>query len=415
MPSFFYVARDAKGEKIKGQEEGSTQEEVLSRLQAKGLIVTNILADTKVGAGFGLDKAPGGARRQMHSGITSADLTIFCRQLATLLGAGVPILKSIDIISKQVSSRRFYNTLKGLQKSMESGLSLHESMSKYPKVFSDLWVNLVDSGEASGNLAVILNRLSGYLERDAAFKSKIISALIYPAILMIAGIGALLFLTIKIIPTFADLFKGFNITLPMLTQIIILASELIRKYFMVIIVMLVIGFFIFRAYIKTPKGRRNFERFLFGLPISGEFFRALVVERFASEMATLVESGVPILYSLEITEHSVDNLVMADTVRQIREDVRGGKSLSYPLERSGFFEPMVVQMVSIGEEIGELAGMFKRIDTFYQDYVDTFLTRITSMFEPIMLVFMGLVIGIMVVGIFLPIFQISQIGGAAGG
>jgi type IV pilus assembly protein PilC len=283
-------------------------------------------------------------------------------------------------------------------------------MSKHPGAFSELWINLVESGEASGNLALVLNRLAAYLERAAVFRSKIISALIYPTILMVAGLGALLFLTIKIIPTFAQLFAGFNLKLPFLTQVLIGVSSFIRKYLLIIAGLLTFLFFLFKSYIKTKEGLRVYETFKFGLPVFGEFFRAIVVERFSSNMSTLVESGVPILYSLEISEHSVGSALMADAIRKIKEDIRDGKSLSEPLEKSGFFEPMVVQMVGIGEEIGELSQMFKRIDAFYQEYVETFLVRFTSLFEPIMLICMGVVVGLMVIGMFLPIFQISQLG-----
>jgi len=413
MALFFYVGRDNRGEKITGTEDAANQEELLGRLQARGLVVTNILSDAKASAAA--EKSSVRRTTRMHGGISNNDLMVFCRQLATLLGAGVPILKSLNIILKQVSSRKLYEVLVNLQKSMEAGLSLHEAMAKHPRVFSDLWINLIDSGEASGNLAAILNRLASYLERSASFKSKIISALIYPAILVFAGVGALLFLTIKIIPTFSELFKGFNLTLPFLTQVIIVVSDFIRKYILIVIGGMAAVFFLLKNYIKTRQGRLNYERFLFSLPVLGDFFRIMVVERFASEMSTLVESGVPILYSLEITERSVGNLTMAEVVHQIKEDVRGGKSLSSPMEKSGFFEPMAVQMISIGEEIGELASMFKRVDNFYQEYIDTFLSRITAMFEPIMLLFMGVVIGLMVIGIFLPIFQISQLGSAGGG
>ena len=294
---------------------------------------------------------------------------------------------------------------------METGLSLHESMAKHPSVFSELWVNLVESGEASGNLAMVLNRLASYLERASAFRRKIISALIYPGILMLAGIGALLFLTIKIIPTFAELFTGFDVKLPVLTQILIIISTFIRRYFLIIIISLGVGIYFLKQYLKTSDGRLMLENFQFKLPTFGEFFKALTVEKFSSEMSTLVESGVPILYSLDITEHSVDNLTMAGIIRKIKADVRDGNPLSQPLEKCGFFEPMVVQMVAIGEEIGELSQMFKKINEFYREYIETFLTRFTSMFEPIMLIFLGLVIGMMVVGMFLPIFQISQLGG----
>jgi type IV pilus assembly protein PilC len=408
MPRFFYIARDKSGKKITGFEDAVNQEEVVGRLHSRDLTVINVFSETQEPTTKPQTIAQ---RKRKHYRITSQDLMLFCRQLSTMLGAGVTILKSLEVISKQVSSHKLYKIIKDLQKHMEAGLSLHESMSKYPAVFSELWVNLVESGEASGNLALVLNRLASYLERNAAFKGKIISALIYPAILMLAGTGALLFLTIKIIPTFAELFSGFNIKLPFLTQILVGISSFIRKYFLMIAGMMIIGSFAFRNYIHTKPGRRAWEKFKFGLPIFGEFFRALIVERFSSEMSTLVESGVPILYSLEITEHSVGNLIMSELIRQIKEDVREGKSLSSPLEKSGFFEPMVVQMVSIGEEIGELSQMFKKINIFYEEHVETFLTRFTALFEPVMLIFMGLVVGLMVIGLFLPIFQIARIGG----
>jgi type II secretory pathway component PulF len=256
---------------------------------------------------------------------------------------------------------------------------------------------------------MVLNRLATYLERNAAFRGKIISALIYPLLLSVLGLGALLFLTVKIVPTFAQIFKGFDIELPALTKLLIAISTAVRSYAFLGIIIGIVGFFVFRQYINTKEGRKNYEKLLFKLPVFGEFFRVLVVERFTSEMTTLVDSGVPILYSLEITEHSVSNLVLGDVIRKIKDEVREGRPLSQPLEKSGFFEPMAVQMIAIGEEIGELANMFKRLNAFYQEYVDTFLTRFTSLFEPIMLLFMGFIIGSMVVGMFLPIFQIAQI------
>ncbi|MBM3246247.1 MAG: type II secretion system F family protein [Candidatus Omnitrophica bacterium] len=411
MARFFYIAINKAGHKQTGSEEASNQEEAISRLQAKNLVIVNIFSENKEGGGFPEEIVSKAKFKPKHYRITTEDLTLFCRQIATLLGAGVTILKGLEIIAQQVSSRRLYAIIKDLQKNMEAGLSFHEALAKHPTVFSELWVNLIESGEASGNLAVVLARLAGYLERNAAFKKKIISALLYPIILMLAGTGALLFLTLKIIPTFTELFKGFDITLPFLTQLLISTSAFIRKFLPIMIIIAFVLFWLFRKYISTKAGRKQYEKFLFRLPVFGEFFRVLVIERFTSEMATLVESGVPILYSLEITEHSVANLVLSEIISKIKEDVRQGRPLNQPLERSGFFEPMAVQMITIGEEIGELSNMFKRLNAFYQEYTDTFLTRFTSMFEPIMLLFMGVVIGIMVVGMFLPIFQIAQIGG----
>jgi len=414
MAKFFYIARDAAGTKVTGTEEATSQDELITRLQSKNLIVvsTNQVEDAAVAVNKLLSGTGGGVNvkfKVKHYGINSEDMMLFCRQLATLLGAGVTIFKSLDIISKQIASKKLFTVIKSLQRNMEAGLSFHESLAKHPDVFSELWINLVESGEASGNLAFILNRLAIYLEKAEAFKRKIVSALIYPMILLFAGIGALMFLTIKIIPTFAELFKGFNTELPFLTQMLVAVSSFVRRFFILFSLSGLAGFALFRSYIKTKDGRRNFERFLFRLPVFGEFFRVLAIERFTSEMATLVESGVPILYSLEIAEHSVGKLILADIIHTIKEGVRNGRNLSQPMEESNFFEPMAIQMVAIGEEIGELPDMFKRLNVFYQEYADTFLTRFTTMFEPLMLLFMGVVIGIMVIGMFLPIFQIAKI------
>lgn len=410
MPRFFYIVRDRTGKRLNGYEEALNLDELVARLQSRNFIVINVIPESKDIKVSVKGEESSRSAKHRHIGIHQSDLVLFCRQLATLLGAGVTILKSLEVILRQVASRRLSNIIKDIAKDMEAGLSLHEAMAKRPKVFSDLWVNLIESGEASGNLAVVLSRLAGYLERNADFKRKIISALIYPAILMTAGLGALLFLTIKIIPTFVEIFKGFNVALPFLTQVLVTISNFLKKFLFIILGVITGIVFIIRAFIRTRNGRWAFENFLFNFPLFGNFFHALVIERFSSEMSTLVESGVPILFSLEITERSVNNLIMANIIRQIKENVRDGKPLGQQLEKSGFFEPMIVQMVTVGEEIGELSQMFKRINTFYEEYVSTFLARFTTIFEPIMLIFMGAVIAIMVVGMFLPILQLSQIG-----
>lgn len=410
MPKFTYIARDAAGSKFTGSEDAPSKDELAGRLQAKNLLVINIIPELKEERASRKGEKRERKLRYQYSGISGNDLVVFGRQLATLLAAGVTILKSLDIISKQAASRKFYDVLKELQKSMEGGATFHEALAKHPRVFSDLWVNLVESGEASGNLAVILGRLASYLERNASFKRKVVSSLMYPVILLIAGIAALLVLTTKIIPTFAELFTQFNVTLPLLTRILILISAILRRYILILILMVIAGYFIFISYIKTKDGRRKYERFKFNLPTLGEFIRTIIVERFSSGMATLIESGVPLLYSLEIAEHSIGNLVVADIISQVKEDVRQGKTLNSALEKSQFFSPMVVQMVAAGEEIGELPQMFKRINEFYQEQVETFLARFISLFEPVMIIFMGLVIGAIVVGMYLPIFKIATMG-----
>jgi len=412
MPKFFYTTRDTNGRKITGSEDTASADELVARLQARNLIVVNVLAETLQAQEGARLKIPDAAKTKFRRyRLTKDDLVLFARQLATLLAAGVTILKSLDIISQQIPSRRFYNVLKELMKDMAAGLSFHEAMSKHPKVFPDLWINLAESGEASGNLAVVLGRLAAFLEREASFRRKVISSMIYPVILVFAGLAALLFLTVKIIPTFSELFKDFDVTLPLLTRILFAVSKFIRKFILLIFAVIIATSFLVGRFIRTKEGKRKFEEFQFSLPLFGDFFRGLVVERFSAGMSTLIESGVPLLYSLEITEHSVGSVIVADIVRQVKEDVKEGKSLSKSLEKSGFFEPMVVQMTTVGEEIGELPQMLKRINAFYQEYVEVFLARMASLFEPIMIIFMGLVIGLMVVGMFLPIFQLATLTG----
>lgn len=412
MARFYYVARNRAGVKETGTEDAVTQEDAIIKIQGKGLTIVNIIPEgVELSSGSASGQAIKIRIKPKHKRIKSDDLMLFCRQLSTLIGAGVTILMSIEIIAKQVASSRLHDVCMDLKNNMEAGLSFHSALSAHPKVFSDLWINLVESGEASGNLAVVLSRLAAYLEKNAEFKKKIISALIYPLILTCAGVGALLFLSLKIVPSFTDIFKSFNLKLPFLTQVLVDVSAFLKNYLWLIVLSMIGLIFAFKEYVKTKAGRRNFEKFKFKVPVFGEFFLALSIERFSSGMATLLESGVPILYSLEISERSVANLTMAEIINKIKNDVREGKPMRDSLERSGFFEPMVIQMVAIGEEIGELPQMFKRINAFYQEYCDTFLVRFVSMFEPFVLVFIGGVIGLMVIGMFLPIFELSKIGG----
>ncbi|MBU1998307.1 MAG: type II secretion system F family protein [Candidatus Omnitrophota bacterium] len=412
MARIFYIAKNKDGKKVQGSEDNTSVDELVSRLQAKNLIVVKIFSEEQLGSSSWRSKAPSFlGKLSLFDKIKTSDLTLFCRQLAVLLAAGVTIIKSVEIISQQVKKDSFLKVLRDLKVSMERGLSFHEALAKHRKVFNELWINLVHSGEASGNLAVVLDRLARFLERNEEYKRKVTSALIYPAILLIVGMGALFFLTIKIIPTFGELFAGFDIELPLLTLLLLKFSYFLRKFALVVLAAMVIFGYLLKKYIQTENGRRQAEIVGFKIPMYNEFARGLILERFSAEMSTLVESGVPILYALEITEQSVDSKIVGEYIHQIKEDVRQGKSLKEGMARFEFFDPMIVQMVSIGEEIGELPQMLKRVHDFYQEYVETFLVRFTLIFEPVILIFMGLVIGLMIGGIFLPIFKISQIAG----
>lgn len=413
MPVFDYVARDKNGDKVKGQQNAATKDELLAQLQSKGYVVSSIIEKPEAARSpVSADGAKASdSNKGKHGWVTKTDLLLFARQLATMINAGVSILKSLQIMQKQTESRNMAEILAKVVKDMESGVTLHDALGKHKKVFSELWVNLIETGEASGNLGLVLERLATYLERQESLKSKIISAMIYPIILMVVAVGAILVFLLKIFPMFSAVFSDFGMELPPLTQMMIHASNLLKKGFLPGIVIIVVLVFMFRQYIGTTAGRRNYDIFLLKLPLIGGLVKIVALERFASTMSTLVQSGVPILYSLEITERTIGNKLLEDTLKKVKENVRGGKTLSGPLEESGLFPAMVIQMVGVGEEIGELPQMFKRIADYYSEVIETLITRLTAAFEPIMLVVMAGIIGMMVVGMFLPILKLSQIGG----
>lgn len=403
MPHFLYVAIDKNGKRTSNVEEALAQEELVSRLQAQGLTVVKITAYAMV------SPARKFKHTFTHQRIKDEDLVLFARQLATMLGAGMSLLKSLEVILRQVASSSFYVVVSNVKRDIESGRTFRDSLARHPKVFADLWLNLIETGEASGNLPTVLDRLAHYLERRASFKRKIISALLYPLILVVVAIGAILFFLMKVVPTFAELFSTFDMPLPLITRIMISVSQGLQKGIIPIVLGIACIWYFFKQYTQTKSGRKKYDKFKFKMLLFGPFFQCMAMERFSSEMSTLVESGVPLLYALEVCERSIGNKLMEEVIHNVKENVRAGKSLSEPMEKSGFFQPMVVQMVAIGEEIGELPKMLKRVAAFYEEYVETFLTRFTTMFEPLMLVFMGVVIGILVISVFIPVFSIANL------
>ncbi|MBI5872793.1 MAG: type II secretion system F family protein [Candidatus Omnitrophica bacterium] len=408
MPKYSYIGRKTSGEKETGVIEGPGQDDVVAQLQKKGLIVTSIIPFDVGKKDIAQDKVVRSGKSQFtHNSVGAGDLVIFARQLSMLLGAGISLLRCLDVISKQVDSKKLFGIIAQVRQDMEGGRTLRDSIAKFPDVFSPLWVNLIETGEASGNLPMVLDKLAHYLEEAASFKRKIISALMYPGILCFISVSAVLFFVMKIVPTFSKILGSFGVELPLATKILIMLSDILTKKFFWFAGTIVLLVFVYRKMSKQPKFNRMIEDARFKIPIVGEFFRYMLIERFATTMSILIESGVPILYALEISERSAGSFKMADTIQFIKRSVKEGRSMAAPMEKSELFTPMVVQMVAIGEEIGELSNMLKRIAKFYQEYLETFVTRLASIFEPLMIVFMGIIIGGMVIAIFLPIFNMA--------
>ncbi|OIO36974.1 MAG: hypothetical protein AUJ74_00280 [Candidatus Omnitrophica bacterium CG1_02_44_16] len=408
MPKFSYICRKSTGEKEAGVIEGPGQDDVVSQLQKKGLFVTSIIPFDVGKQDVTFTKDLSRVKKQFtHSGISSNDLVLFARQLAMLLGAGVSLLRSLDVISKQVDSKKLFGIIGQIRQDMEGGRTLRDSLAKCPDVFSPLWVNLVEIGEASGNLPNVLDKLAFYLEETASFQRKIISALVYPVILLFVAICAVLFFILKIVPTFAKILDSFGVPLPMATRLLIDISKILSKNFLLIIGGIAGSVYLYKHFNNKPPFNKIIEDIKFKIPIFGEFLRYILLERFTTTMSILIESGVPILYALEISERSACSIRMADTIQFIKNSVKEGRSMAAPMEKSDFFTPMLVQMVTIGEEIGELSKMLKRVAKFYQEYLETFVIRLASIFEPLMIVFIGILIGAMVIAIFMPIFSIA--------
>lgn len=414
MGRFSYLARTKEGKKESGVVEIVSEDALISGLQERGLLVIKVASLEKKPA----ETADGQPRRRLrkftHRQVKGYDLVFLARQLATMLEAGITIHKSLETLLKQVDSYYLHDVINQAKKNVEEGLTLKDALARHPKVFSDLWVNLVESGEASGNLGLVLNRLANYLEVQAGFRRKVVSALIYPAILFLVAISAILIFVTRIVPTFTTLFESFGAKLPFATRMLIKFSDIVSKGFVPGVIVIVLTFFLYRQALRNPAGKRAIDNFKMQLPLVGNFFKILGIERFTAEMAILIEGGVPILYALEITERGLDNKVLESIVRSIKTNVRAGKSLADLLAKTDFFEPIVVQMISVGEEVGELAKMFKRVADFYEEYVETFIGRFTTIFEPAMLLFMGALIGVMLVALFMPIFSMANLASMSG-
>lgn len=412
MAKFEYSARTKQGKKESGVVDVPSEDDLVLRLQTQGLIVTRVVPfdkKTPFSAESSQSSSSSRKRKFRRGGVKLYDLVFFSRQLATLLDSGVTIHKALSAFLKQADSLQLYEIVRQAKDDVEGGLTLKEALAKHPKVFSDLWVHLIESGEASGNLPLVLDRLAQFLEMQANFRRKIVSALIYPIILFVVAIGAMVFFIIKIVPTFSGIFLTLGAELPLITRILIQVSHIVRKGFLPVLGILGLFYFLFRQFIKTHSGKHTLDIFKLRLPIFGNFFKVLAVERFTSEMATMIEGGVPILYALEISERSVGNTVLEGIISDVKTNVREGKPLSELMEKTDFFEPMVIQMIAVGEEVGELAKMFKRVSQFYDEYLETFVGRFATIFEPVMLVFMGGIIGVMVVALFMPIFSVVQV------
>ncbi|HET9951064.1 MAG TPA: type II secretion system F family protein [Candidatus Eisenbacteria bacterium] len=406
MPVYVWKGRTISGEIQTGEFESSSQDEVLAALRKKRIIITSVREKPK---GFKLN-LPG-----TGPGVSTRDLAIFTRQFATMINAGLPLVQCLDILSKQTENVAFRQIIAGVTREVEAGNTLAESLGKKEnqRVFDELFINMVEAGEAGGILDDILMRLATFIEKAEALKRKVQGAMVYPGVVMTVALLATSFMLIFIIPTFARMFTGFGAELPLPTKIVMGLSSFLRAYWWAMILGIVGTVVGLKRYYLTEQGHMNIDRFLLKVPVLGDVLRKGAVARFTRTLGTLISSGVPILTGLEITARTSGNRVIQAAIMAARASIREGETIAAPLRESSVFPPMVVQMISVGEETGALDDMLTRIADFYDSEVDTAVDSLTSLIEPIMIVFMGGVVGGMVVAMYLPMFKLINV--VAGG
>jgi len=326
-----------------------------------------------------------------------------------MVDAGIPLVNALDILAEQVENASFKQIISKIRDDVETGSSLSEALSKHETIFSKLFISMVRAGESSGMLDEILDRVATYLEKTSNLQRKIKSALVYPAAVTLMAIAITTFLMIKVVPVFKDIYSGFGAKLPTPTHIMMTLSDIVRQYFYIVIALLIILGIALKKYIQTEKGSRQFDGLKLHLPIFGTLLRKVAVGKFTRTLSTLIRSGVPILNSLEIVSKTAGNKVIEMAVDNVGTNVREGEPIADPLARSGVFPPMVVRMISVGEQTGELEKMLSKIADFYDEQVDAAITGLTSLIEPLIIAFLGIVIGGIVICMFLPILQISSV------
>ena len=406
MPVYVWKGRTTAGEIQTGELTLESQEEALAALRKRRIIISSV-REKKAEMKFSMPKLGGG--------VTTRDLAIFTRQFATMINAGLPLVQCLDILSKQTEKENFRTTIAQVMRDVEAGTTLAEALGKkeHSKVFDELFVNMVEAGEAGGILDNILQRLATYIEKAEALKRKIKGAMVYPAVVMSVAVLATVFMLIFIIPTFARMFTGFGADLPLPTKIVMGLSTFLRSYWWILLGTVVVGAVAFQRYYITEKGHMQVDKLLLRVPVMGDVIRKGAVARFTRTLSTLISSGVPILNGLEITARTSGNRVIQEAIMSARASIREGETIAAPLRQSTVFPQMVVQMISVGEETGALDDMLGRIADFYDDEVDTAVDSLTSLIEPVMIVFMGGIVGGMVIAMYLPMFKLINV--VAGG
>jgi type IV pilus assembly protein PilC len=398
MASFTYVAREAgTGREIRSTLEAQNEQAAIAALLNRNLLVVSI--QERIGK---KGKTAGGK-------VALSDLVVFTRQLATMIDAGLAMVQSLQALAEQTTNKVMRDTIKDVCTRVEGGDSFSEALVKHPKVFNRLYVCMVAAGERGGLLAEILARLATYLENTSKLRKKVKSAMMYPAAVTIIAIGITIFLLVKVVPVFGDVYKGFGHSLPGPTQGLLNLSKFVRGNLIYMIAVAVAGVYGWLAYIKTKKGREFWDRTRIRLPIFGHIAHKICLARFTRTLASLIRSGVPILEVLQIVSNTVGNVIMEKAVRTAAADIEKGESISAALSKHPVFPSMILRMITAGEQTGKLENMLERISDFLDDEIQTTLGGLTALIEPLLIVFLGITVGGIAICMFLPIFKMAEI------
>ena len=398
MPVFLWTGKNKNGQTQKGEMEAASADAVRASLAKMKITPKKVKPKPK-------DLFEN--VKFMQPKVKQEDVIMFCRQFSTMIDAGLPIIQCLDILYSQQDNPTFKKILKEIKENVESGQTLAEALKKYPKVFDDLFVNMIAAGEAGGILDVILQRLSTYMEKAAKLKAQVKGAMTYPAITMVVAVIVVAVIMIFVIPVFEQMFADFGGALPAPTQIVVNMSKFAREAWYLILGALVLFFVAFKKVYATEKGRAAVDNYSLRLPIFGSLLRRVAVAKFTRTMGTMLSSGVAILEALEIVAKTAGNKTVEMAVFDVRGGIAEGRTMSDPLSESGVFPPMVCQMIAVGESTGALDAMLGKIADFYDEEVDQAVENLTSAIEPVMMVFMGVVIGGLVVSMYLPIFKMA--------
>jgi type IV pilus assembly protein PilC len=399
MPIYKWEGKTAKGALKKGEMEAPSEAALRIHLRQQNIIPTKISSkrkDINISLPFFKKK------------VQQRSVAIFTRQLATMIDAGLPLVQSLEVLSSQQDNKLFKNIIREIREDVEGGSTFAGALKKHPATFNDLYTNLVVAGEEGGILDTILGRLAAYIEKAEALKKKVKSALIYPATIVTVAVAVVIILMLFVIPVFETMFSSAGQSLPLPTVIVLKISKMIKKYIVIFIPAVIVLIFLFKRYYKTDSGKAVVDRILLSVPVFGPLFRKIAVARFSRTLGTLVSSGVPILDGLSIVSRTSGNRAIETAIMNARASIREGETIAEPLSRSALFPPMVIQMIAVGESTGALDSMLAKIAEFYEDEVDVAVANLTSMLEPLLMVFLGVVIGGVVVAMYLPIFNMAS-------